>query len=104
MSNGDWHGGPEFAITGERLGAARGSGVEACRNLQWDPWRCAIAALLFGAVEALGLRLQSAGAIDLPYPIFLMMPFVVTIVAMAVLARAARAPAALLIPFRKEER
>jgi simple sugar transport system permease protein len=71
---------------------------------RWDPWRCAVAALLFGAVEALGLRLQSAGVIDLPYQVFLMMPFVVTIVAMAVLARAARAPAALLIPFRKEER
>ncbi len=71
---------------------------------QWDPWRCAIAALLFGAVEALGLRLQLAGAIDIPYQVFLMMPFVVTIVAMAILARAAQAPAALLIPFRKEER
>jgi simple sugar transport system permease protein len=33
-----------------------------------------------------------------------MLPFVVTIVAMAALARSARAPAALLIPFRKEER
>ena len=71
---------------------------------QWDPWRTALAALLFGSVDALQLRLQSSGAIDLPYQVFLMMPFVVTIVAMAVLARSARAPAALLIPFRKEER
>jgi simple sugar transport system permease protein len=71
---------------------------------QWDPWRSAAAALLFGSVDALQLRLQSSGAIDLPYQLFLMLPFVVTIVAMAVLARSARAPAALLIPFRKEER
>ncbi len=71
---------------------------------QWDPWRVALAALLFGSVDALQLRLQSSGAIDLPYQLFLMMPFVVTIVAMAVLARSARAPAALLIPFRREER
>ncbi len=71
---------------------------------RWDPWRCALAALLFGAVEALGLRLQLAGAIDVPYQIFLMLPFVATIVAMAVLSRSARAPAALLIPFRREER
>ena len=71
---------------------------------QWDPWRVALAALLFGSVDALQLRLQSSGAIDLPYQVFLMMPFVVTIVAMAVLARSARAPAALLIPFRREER
>lgn len=71
---------------------------------RWDPWRVAVAALLFGAVDALQLRLQSAGVINVPYQVFLMLPFVVTIVAMAVLARTARAPAALLIPFRKEER
>jgi len=71
---------------------------------QWDPWRSAVAALLFGSVDALQLRLQSGGVIDLPYELFLMMPFVVTIIAMAVLARTARAPAALLMPFRKEER
>ncbi|MDH3472967.1 MAG: ABC transporter permease [Rhodospirillales bacterium] len=71
---------------------------------QWSPWRVAVAALLFGSVDALQLRLQSSGAIDVPYQIFLMLPFVVTIVAMAVLARSARAPAALLVPFRKEER
>jgi len=71
---------------------------------RWDPWRCAAAALLFGAVEALGLRLQSSGAIDLPFQLFLMLPFVVTIVAMALLSRNARAPAALLVPYRREER
>ena len=71
---------------------------------QWDPWRCAAAALLFGAVDALQLRLQSSGAIDLPYQFFLMLPFVVTILAMALFSRRARAPAALLVPFRREER
>jgi simple sugar transport system permease protein len=71
---------------------------------QWDPWRCAAAALLFGAVDALQLRLQTSGAIDLPYQIFLMLPFVVTILAMALFSRRARAPGALLIPFRREER
>jgi simple sugar transport system permease protein len=34
----------------------------------------------------------------------LMLPFVMTIVAMALVSRNARAPAALLVPFRKEER
>ena len=71
---------------------------------QWDPWRSAAAALLFGAVDALQLRLQSSGIIDLPYQVFLMSPFVVTIIAMAVFARKAKAPAALLVPFRREER
>jgi simple sugar transport system permease protein len=33
-----------------------------------------------------------------------MLPFLATIVAMAAFARKARAPAALLMPFRREER
>jgi general nucleoside transport system permease protein len=71
---------------------------------QWDPWRVAGAALLFGALDALGLRLQSSGGLDVPYQLFLMLPFLATIVAMALFARSARAPAALLRPFRREER
>ncbi len=71
---------------------------------RWDPWRCALAALIFASVDALQLRLQSSGAIDLPYQLFLMLPFAVTVIAMAVVGRSARAPAALLAPFRKEER
>jgi general nucleoside transport system permease protein len=71
---------------------------------QWDPWRVAGAALLFAALDALGLRLQSSGGLDLPYQVFLMLPFLATIVALAVLARTARAPAALLTPVRREER
>ena len=59
---------------------------------------------MFAALDALGLRLQSSGGIGLPYQLFLMLPFLVTIVAMAILARKARAPAALLTPFRREER
>jgi simple sugar transport system permease protein len=71
---------------------------------QWDPWRAAAAALLFGLVDAFQLRMQSAGGIDLPYQLFLMLTFLVTIIAMAVFSRSARAPAALLTPFRREER
>lgn len=70
----------------------------------WSPWRCAAGALLFAALEALQLRLQAHNVLNLPYQVFLMLPFVMTIVAMALVSRNARAPAALLIPFRKEER
>jgi ABC-type uncharacterized transport system permease subunit len=70
----------------------------------WSPWRCAVGALLFGALEALQLRLQANNVLHLPYQVFLMLPFVMTIVAMAIVSRNARAPAALLTPFRKEER
>ena len=70
----------------------------------WSPWRCAAGALLFAALEALQLRLQANNVLHLPYQVFLMLPFVMTIVAMALVSRNARAPAALLVPFRKEER
>ncbi len=71
---------------------------------QWSPWKCFGGALLFAFVDALQLRLQASGVIDLPYQLFLMMPFVLTIVLMALVSRSARPPAALLKPFRKEER
>jgi len=70
----------------------------------WSPWRSAAGALLFATIDALQLRLQASAAIDIPYQLFLMLPFVLTIIAMAVVSRNARAPAALLHPFRKEER
>ncbi len=71
---------------------------------QWSPWKCLGGALLFGFVDALQLRLQASGVIDVPYQVFLMLPFVLTIVMMALVSRSARPPAALLEPFRKEER
>ena len=71
---------------------------------RWDPWRCAFAALLFAAIDALQLRLQAAGLGHIPYQAFLIMPFLLTILAMALFSRNAVAPAALLKPFRKEER
>jgi len=70
---------------------------------QWNPWKSAAGALLFAFIDALQLRLQ-ASTFNLPYEVFLMMPFVLTIVGMALVSRNAKAPAAPLIPFRKEER
>jgi simple sugar transport system permease protein len=71
---------------------------------QWMPWRCAGGVLLFAMIEALQLRLQANNTLNIPYEIFLMLPFVMTILAMALVSRNAHAPASLLIPFRKEER
>lgn len=71
---------------------------------QWSPWRAAGGALLFALIDALQLRLQASSLIDVPYQVFLMLPFLLTIVAMALVSRNAHAPAALLTPFRKEER
>ncbi len=71
---------------------------------QWSPWKSALGAVLFAFIDAFQLRLQASGVIQLPYQVFLMLPFVLTILAMAAVSRSARAPAALLVPFRKEER
>lgn len=71
---------------------------------QWSPWRSALGALLFAFIDALQLRLQASSVIELPYQFFLMLPFLLTIVAMALVSRNVRAPAALLTPYRKEER
>jgi simple sugar transport system permease protein len=71
---------------------------------RWDPLRCAGAALLFAMIDAFQLRLQTAGVGHIPYQVFLALPFVLTIVAMAFMSRNAAAPPALLKPFRKEER
>lgn len=71
---------------------------------QWSPWRSALGALLFAFIDALQLRLQAGSVFALPYQFFLMLPFLLTIVAMAAVSRNVRAPAALLTPFRKEER
>ncbi len=42
---------------------------------RWDPWRCAAAALLFAAIDALQLRLRRAGLGHIPYEVFLVLPF-----------------------------
>jgi simple sugar transport system permease protein len=67
----------------------------------WHPVRVLWGALLFGGVFALQLRLQIAGA-DLPYETFLALPYVVTIIALAIAGRGAAAPAALLRPYKRE--
>jgi general nucleoside transport system permease protein len=58
-------------------------------------------ALLFGFVQALQLRLQAQG-VPLPYEALLALPYVVTIIVLAVAGRNASYPAALLKPYRRE--
>ena len=67
----------------------------------WHPVRVLWGALLFGGVFALQLRLQTTGA-NLPYETFLALPYVVTIIALAIAGRGAAAPAALLHPYKRE--
>ena len=67
----------------------------------WRPWRVLAGALLFSGVQALQLRLQASG-IALPYELLLALPYLLTILAIALVGRNVSAPAALLKPYRRE--
>lgn len=67
----------------------------------WDPVKVMWGALLFAGVFALQLRLQLTG-LQLPYEVFLALPYLVTILALAIAGRNASYPAALLKPYKRE--
>jgi ABC-type uncharacterized transport system permease subunit len=70
----------------------------------WRPGKALLGALLFGFFDALQLRLaQSAGDV-LPYQFWLMVPFVLSILALVAVSRRAEYPQALMKPYRKGER
>lgn len=68
---------------------------------RWQPIRAAVGALLFGGVFALQLRLQTQG-FELPYELFLALPYLVTILALALAGRNVSYPGAYLKPYRRE--
>ncbi|MEO3430213.1 ABC transporter permease [Pelagibius sp. CAU 1746] len=70
----------------------------------WRPGKALAGALLFAAFEALQIRVQQASSAVIPYQFFLMMPYILSILAMIVMSRRAAYPKALLVPFRKGER
>ncbi|OYD80356.1 ABC transporter permease [Azospirillum brasilense] len=70
----------------------------------WRPGKALLGALLFAAFDALQLRLQQVAGGVLPYQLFLMMPYLLSILALVLVARRASYPRALMIPYRKGER
>jgi simple sugar transport system permease protein len=50
------------------------------------------------------VRAQLSSGTVIPYQFFLMLPYVMSILAMIVMARKAKYPQALLVPFRRGER
>ncbi len=69
----------------------------------WRPGKALLGALLFALFDAYQLRLQHV--VDgVPYQLFLMAPYVLSIVALVVVARRAQVPEALMTPYRKGER
>ena len=70
----------------------------------WRPGKALLGALLFAFFDALQLRLQQSGAAVLPYQLYLMLPYLLSIAALVLVARKASYPQALMKPYRKGER
>ncbi|HRY23031.1 MAG: ABC transporter permease [Geminicoccaceae bacterium] len=70
----------------------------------WIPWKALLGALLFGAFDAFQVRLQQVVGGAVPYQLFLMLPYVMSILALLVMARRAAYPQALMRPYVKGQR
>jgi general nucleoside transport system permease protein len=70
----------------------------------WRPGKALLGALLFAFFDALQLRLQQSGTAVLPYQLYLMLPYVLSIIALIIVARKAAYPQALMKPYIKGER
>ena len=74
----------------------------------WRPGKALLGALLFALFDALQLRLQQAGSglfgIDVPYQVYLMLPYLLSIAALILVSRRAAYPAALMRAYVKGQR
>jgi simple sugar transport system permease protein len=70
----------------------------------WRPGKALAGALLFGAFDSWQLRLQTTAGGVVPGQLFLMAPYLLSILALVVAARRAEYPRALLRPWVKGER
>ncbi len=70
----------------------------------WRPGKALLGALLFAFFDALQLRLQQSESALLPYQMYLMLPYGLSILALVLVARKAAYPQALMKPYRKGER
>ena len=70
----------------------------------WQPGKALLGAVLFAFFDAYQLRLQQLAGAFVPYQIFLMLPFVLSILALIVMSRRATYPRALMVPYFKGER
>lgn len=71
----------------------------------WRPGKALLGAVLFAAFDALQIRVQQTSlGTQIPYQVFLMMPYILSILALILMSRRAEVPAALMVPFNKGER
>ena len=90
------------------MGAAGWIAIALVILASWRPWRALWVAYLFGAAGRVSFTFQTLG-IEIPASLLKMLPFILAILAMLVLtsgkrARFLGAPAALGIPYFREER
>jgi simple sugar transport system permease protein len=70
----------------------------------WRPGKALLGALLFGAFDAFQIRLQQIVGGVVPYQLFLMLPYLLSILALVLVARRAAYPLALMRPYLKGQR
>ncbi|MCK0196815.1 ABC transporter permease [Ancylobacter sp. 6x-1] len=70
----------------------------------WRPGKALIGALLFGALDAYQLRIQTIAGGVVPSQVFLMLPYLFSIAALVAVARRADYPRALMKPYFKGQR
>jgi general nucleoside transport system permease protein len=70
----------------------------------WRPGKALLGALLFAFFDALQLRLQQSAGAQLPYQFYLMLPYLLSIIALVLAARKAAYPQALMKPYIQGER
>ncbi len=87
-------------------GMSAGKGFIAIAALifgKWHPLGSSLASLLFGATEALQLRIQALG-VNIPYQFLIMLPYAIALLALVGLAGKSAPPAALGIPYNREQK
>ena len=70
----------------------------------WRPGKALLGAILFGAFDAFQVRLQQVVGGAVPYQLFLMLPYLLSILALIVMSRRAAYPQALMRPYVKGQR
>ena len=74
---------------------------------QWKPHKIALAALLFGFFRALGNTYNGfafLSALNLPSTVYNMMPYIISLIVLALTSKSSRAPKAEGIPYDKSQR
>ena len=90
------------AFQAENITAGRGFIAVAMVYFgKWRPARAFFGTFLFGAAYLLGAFFQVVGSI-IPYYFLLMVPYVLTLIVLVGIARGARPPSALGVPYNRE--